>query len=132
MGKLYTSDVTDRDWAILRAFLVRRKRRGPKSRVDLRLVVNGIFYRLRTGCQWRYLPKEYGDWRVISAYFYRWSRSGVWAEINTALREQCREKAGKYKQPTAAVIDAQSVKTVQKGGSGVMTQGKRSKAENAT
>jgi putative transposase len=74
----YDSDITDTDWAILSIFLVRKKRCGPKSRIDLRVVVNGIFYRLRTGCQWRYLPREYGDWRVVSAYFYRWSRCGVW------------------------------------------------------
>jgi putative transposase len=117
MEKLYLSDVTDSEWDVLREFLVRKKRRGPKSSVDLRLVVNGIFYRLRTGCQWRLLPKEYGDGSVISAYFYRWSHSGVWERINTALRERCREQAGKAKQPTAAIIDAQSVKTVQKGGS---------------
>ena len=123
--KTYLSDVNDRDWAILSVFLVRKKRCGPKSGVNLRLVVNGIFYRLRTGCQWRMLPREYGDWRVISAYFYRWSRSGIWEKINTSLREQCREKAGKYKQPTAAIVDAQSVKTVQKGGNEAMTQAKK-------
>jgi putative transposase len=86
MERIYSSDLTDSDWALLCDFLVRTKRCGPKSRVDLRLVVNGIFYRLRTGCQWRMLPKDYGDWSVISAYFYRWSRTGIWEQINTALR----------------------------------------------
>ena len=130
MEKHHLSDISDNDWAILSEFLVRRKRCGPKSRVDLRLVVNGIFYRIRTGCQWRYLPKEYGDWRVVSAYFYRWSRLGVWEKVNTALREQCREKAGKHRQPTAAIIDSQSVKTVQKGGSAAMMRARKSRAEN--
>ena len=131
MDRLYSSDLTDSEWELLQGYLVRRKRRGPKSRVDLRLVVNGIFYRLRTGCQWRYLPKDYGDWRVISAYFYRWSRSGIWEQINTALRERCREQAGKDKQPTAAIIDAQSVKTVQKGGSAATMRERKPRGASA-
>jgi putative transposase len=126
----YDSDITDNDWTLLSPYLVRKKRCGLKSRVDLRKVVNGIFYRIRTGCQWRYLPKDYGDWRVISAYFYRWSRAGIWEQINTELREQCREKAAKYKQPTVAIIDAQSVKTTQKGGSAAMMQAKKPRDAN--
>ena len=100
------SDISDDYWAILSIFLASKKHCGPKSRINVRCVVNGIFYRIRTGCQWRYLPKEYGDWRAISAYFYRWSHAGIWETINTALCEQCREKTGKYKHPTAAIIDA--------------------------
>ncbi len=113
--KLYDSDVTDAQWEALEPYVKKRKRRGPKSRTDLRLVVNGIFYRLRTGCQWRMLPKEYGKWEKVSAYWYRWSKSGLWETINTALREALREKAGRKRQPTAAIIDSQSVKTAQKG-----------------
>lgn len=117
--QLYSSDVTDAQWSMLADYIIRKKRRGPKSRTDLRQVVNAIFYRLRTGCQWRMLPKEYGDWRRLSAYWYRWSRNGMWEKINTAFRETLREKAERKRQPTAAIIDSQSVKTAQKGGSAV-------------
>lgn len=127
----YGSDVNDAEWEVLRGFVERKKRRGPKSRVDLRRVMDGIFYRLRTGCQWRMLPKEFGDWRVISGYWYRWCRTGVWENLNTALRERIRVERGKHPRPTVAIIDAQSVKTAQKGGSAAMTLARKSKAGNA-
>jgi putative transposase len=130
--RVYNSDVTDEQWAILLPHLVRKKRRGPKSRQDLRRVVNAIFYRLRTGCQWRMLPKEYGPWEPIYGYWYRWSTSGLWEKINTVLRETLREKAGRKRQPTGAVIDSQSVKTAQKGGSAVSTRANSRRAANAT
>jgi putative transposase len=130
--KRYDSDVTDAQWEALEPYVKKRKRRGPKSRADLRQVVNGIFYRLRTGCQWRLLPKEYGNWEKVSAYWYRWSANGLWETVNTALREALREKSGRKRQPTAAVIDSQSVKTAQKGGSAVMTRASRSRAVSGT
>jgi putative transposase len=114
--QVYDSDITDAQWEALEAYIKKRKRRGPKSRTDLRLVVNGIFYRLRTGCQWRMLPKEYGKWEKVSAYWYRWSANGVWEKINTQLREALRVREGRKPKPTAAIIDSQSVKTAQKGG----------------
>jgi putative transposase len=131
--RLYDSDVTDEQWAVLEAHVKPQKRRGPKSRKEMRRVINGIFYRLRTGCQWRMLPKEYGGWEAIYGYWYRWSRNGLWEKINTQLRETLRVKAGKQAQPTAAVIDSQSVKTAQKGGaaSGMM-RGNSRKAANGT
>jgi len=130
--QLYDSDVTDGQWEILQPHLTRKKRRGPKSRQDLRRVVNGIFYRLRTGCQWRMLPKEYGGWEATYGYWYRWSQNGLWEKINTALREALREKAGRKRQPTAAVIDSQSVKTVQKGGIAVTMRANKSRDASAT
>jgi transposase len=130
--KLYDSDVTDAQWEELEPHIKKPKRRGPKSRANLRLVVNGIFYRLRTGCQWRMLPKEYGKWEKVSAYWYRWSKSGLWEKINTVLREKLREKEGRKKEPTAAIIDSQSVKTAQKGGSAGMMRASSRKAASAT
>lgn len=130
--KLYDSDVSDAQWSVLEAHVKQKKRRGPKSRVDMRRVVNGIFYRLRTGCQWRMLPKEYGRWEVVYGYWYRWSRNGLWERLNTLLREQLRRKAGKEAEPTAAIIDSQSVKTAQKGGSAVTMQARKSRAASGT
>ncbi len=130
--KLYASDITDLQWDALAPHIRKKKRRGPKSRADLRQVVNGIFYRLRTGCQWRMLPKEYGNWEKVSAYWYRWSRNGIWERINTCLRESLRIREGRKRQPSAAIIDSQSVKTVQKGGRADSTRASRSRAASAT
>src|SRR5512144_1442817 len=116
MDKLYATDLTDVQWAVIEPEVVKKKRRGPKSRVDLRTVVNAIFYRLRTGCQWRRLPKEYPNWEKVSGYWQRWCRHGRWRRLYTRLREKVRKKAGKNTVPSVAIIDSQSVKTVQKGG----------------
>lgn len=114
---IYDSDLNDAQWALLAPHIIKKKRRGPKSRVDLRAVVNAIFYRLRSGCQWRLLPKDYPAWPVVFGYWRRWQESGVWQRINTVLREEARVKAGRKAQPTAAIIDSRTVKTTQKGGS---------------
>lgn len=125
MHKLYATDLTDTQWAVMESEVVKKKRRGPKSRVDLRAVVNAIFYRLRTGCQWRLLPKEYPNWEKGSGYWQRWCRTGLWRRLNTRLREQVRKKMGKNIAPRVAIIDSQSVKTVQKGGPAGTTVAKR-------
>jgi transposase len=107
--------MSDEEWAVLEPLVTRKKRRGPKSRADLRQVVNAIRYGMRTGCQWRALPKEYGScWRAYG-YFYRWQRNGTLERVNTALRQEVRRRAGRDAEPTAAIMDSQSVKTVQKG-----------------
>ena len=127
----YPSDLRDEEWEILEPLVRREKRRGPKSRADLRQMVNGIRYVMRTGCQWRALPKDFGScWRVYG-YFYRWQRNGTLERINTALRQEVRKRAGREEEPTAAIIDSQSVKTVQKGGRAVTTRARKSKAGNA-
>lgn len=122
---MYDSDLNDEEWNRLKPFIEKPDRSGPKSDVDLRQVVNGIFYRQRTGCQWRMLPKDYGDWWVVSGYWYRWSRNDTWKRINTALREELRVASGKKPNPTVAILDSQSVKTAQKGGCAVMTEARR-------
>ena len=126
--RLYDSDVTDAQWAVLEPHVHRKKRRGPKSRVDLRVVVNAIFYRMRTGCQWRMLPKGYGSWEVVYGYWYRWARNGTWERITTALREAVRRQAGKRAKPTVAITDSQSVRTVRKGGGAASMPARGSRA----
>ena len=117
----YPSDLTDKQWDLIRPDIVRGKRRGPKSNVDLRAVVNAIFYRLRTGCQWRYLPHEYASPDVVRGYWRRWRENGLWERLNTRLREAIRVREGRAPLPTAAIIDSQSVRTVQKGGTAAST-----------
>jgi putative transposase len=131
MSENYATDMTDAQWALLEPLMPCKKRRGPKSRVALRRIVDAIFYRQRTGCQWRLLPKEYPNWEKVSAYWQRWMRNGLWVRINTALREAARIKGGRKPQPTAAIIDSQSVKTAQKGGRVVMMRAKKSRGASA-
>ena len=81
-----------------------------------REVLNAIFYVLRTGCQWRYLPQSYPNWKTVYSCFRRWSLSGAWDEVVVALRIDVRYEQGRGALPTAAIIDTQSIKTTEKGG----------------
>jgi putative transposase len=114
--QLYPSDLTDREWEHLRRLIPAPKIGGrPRSR-DMRQIVNAIFYVLRTGCAWRYLPREYPPWQTVYGYLRRFCRSGDWQRIHEHLRRRVRQAAGRQSQPSAAIIDSQSVKTTHRGG----------------
>ena len=110
----YPSDLSDAQWEVVAPVL--RRAVGHSGHVPRREVLNAIFYVLRTGCQWRYLPQSYPNWKTVYSCFRRWSRSGAWDEIVSALRVEVRYAQGRKATPTAAVIDTQSVKTSEKGG----------------
>jgi transposase len=82
----------------------------------MREVVNGLMYVLGTGCQWRYLPKDFPPSGTVYRYFSRWNRHGTLDKIHQVLYAKCREKAGRNAEPTACIIDSQSVKSAEKGG----------------
>jgi putative transposase len=82
----------------------------------MRLVLNAIFYLDRTGCAWRYLPREYPPWETVYGYFRRWRQSGLWRRLNDRLRSRVRQAEGRVSQPSAAILDSQSVKTTGRGG----------------
>ena len=97
-------------------FIPPAKRGGGKRRTDMRAVMNGVMYVLSTGCQWRYLPKDFPPRSTVHNYFIWWQCDGVLDLIHHALYVECREKAAREASPTACIIDSQSVKSAEKGG----------------
>ena len=126
----YATDISDVEWKILEP-LVEPKQKGRRRLHGLREIVNAIRYVQRTGCQWRLLPKDFPPWRSVYVTFWRWRNSGLWERIMHELRRRVRVKAGRNPDPTLAIIDSQSVKTVQKGGSAAMMRARKRKAANA-
>ena len=114
--KRYESDVTDQEWAIIEPMLPEQGPMGRPRQTDLREVFNAIQYVLATGCQWRALPSDFPPYSTVVNYFYNWQGSGVFDRMMDALRELARAQAGREAEPTAAIIDSQSVKTTESGG----------------
>ncbi len=114
---VYPSDLSDAQWELIAPVL--RAAIGRSGRISRRAILNAIFYVHRTGCQWRYLPKEYPHWKSVYSCFWRWQRSGVWDAVLEELRLEMRYAQGRQALPSAAIIDSQSVPTSEKGGSGL-------------
>jgi putative transposase len=113
----YPSDLSDEQWVLLEGLDI-NKHWGPgrRMRLELRAVINAILYLLRTGCAWRYLPREYPNYNSVYYHYHKWCWDGTWEMVNTVLRERVRQQAGRQAQPSLAIIDSQSVKTTEVGG----------------
>lgn len=114
--QLYPGDLSDREYEYIKPLIPPAKPGGRSRTTDMRLVLNAIFYLNRTGCQWRYLPREYPPWQTVYGYLRAWRESGLWERIHDRLRALVREREGRVRQPSAAILDSQSVKTTQRGG----------------
>ena len=131
----YPSDLTDEEWKLVEPLIPPAKSGGGKRTVVMRDIVDGLMYVLSTGCQWRAIPKDLPPKSSVYDYFDLWSWDGTLDRIHEALYAQCRERASREASPTAAIIDSQSVKSAEKGGSPIrraMMRARKSKARNVT
>lgn len=113
MSKTYPSNLSDAEWDCLQRFLPPRTPQARLRRHSLRTLFDAIFYLLRTGCPWRYLPSNFLPWQTAYYHFKRFDRTGLWLRLFRALRAAERQRVGKDPHPSAAIMDAQSVKTVE-------------------
>jgi putative transposase len=126
----YPSDISDEVWEILEPLIPPEKPGGHPRTTNMREVINAIWYVLISGCQWRMLPHEFPPWSTVWGYFRIWRKAGVWEQMHTSLREHLRSRLGREPTPSAVIIDSQSVKTSQKGGSVAMTAQRKSMVES--
>ena len=110
----YQSDLKEQEWKMLEPLLPQPSSQGTRGRPQewpLREIINGILYVLRTGCQWRLMPHDLPPWQSVYYHHRKWRQNGLWEKINTVLREKVRQSQGREATPSAAIVDAQSVKT---------------------
>lgn len=114
--KPYSTDLTNPEWGLLAPELPPPESVGAPRTTNLREVVNAILYRLHNGCAWRALPHDFPPEGTVRDYFHRWRRTGLWQHINDVLRRQVRKAEGRNEEPSAAIIDSQSVKGTRTSG----------------
>lgn len=109
--KAYPSDLTDAEWEILEPLIPAISPEAVIVVHSRREIVNGILYVLRSGCPWRLLPNDLPAWGTVYYYFRTWRNQGIWDQVLETLRKRMRQKQGRNEEPSAAVIDSQSIKT---------------------
>lgn len=124
-GKRYPSDLSDEEWALLESLIPDSRSGGRPRSPNMHEVMNGIFYVLRGGIPWRFLPKEFPPWQTVYHYFRLWRMDGTWEMMNARLREQVRRQSGRETTPSAGVMDSQSAKTTERGDLGATTGARR-------
>jgi transposase len=131
----YPSDLTDAEWRLIEPLIPPAKPGGNQRTVVMREVVNGLMYILSTGCQWRAIPRDLAARSTVNRYFVGWTEDGTVDRLHHTLYVTCRELAEREASPTVAIIDSQSVKSAEKGGSRSirrgMTQARKSRARSA-
>jgi transposase len=128
----YPSDLTGPQWAQVSRFIPAPKPGGRPAKYDRREITNALLYVARTGCQWRALPRDLPPWTIVYWYFRRWKADGTLDRLHDELRGDLRAAEGRNRQPSAAVIDSQSVKTTERGARTASMRGRRSTAANGT
>jgi transposase len=123
----YPTDLSDKEWGLIKHLVPEAKAGGRPEEYPKREILNAIFYLLRSGCSWRMLPHDLPPWRIVYYYFRQWRQEGTWQLMHDLLRGDVRVAAGKQRQPSAAILDSQSVKTTEKGGSVATTRANKSR-----
>jgi putative transposase len=113
MSTSYPSDLSDAEWACVQRYVPPMSRRGRPRRHPLRRILDALFYVLRTSCPWRYLPCNFPPWQTVFYHFRRFRLTGAWHLLDTAMHRAERERLGRHPDPSAAIMDSQSVKTVE-------------------
>ena len=116
MRKPYPTDLSDAEWNYIEPHLPAPKGHGRPRTHSPREILNAVFYLLRSGCQWRLLPHDFPRWPTVYHYFRKWRLDGTLEKINRAIRERLRVRLGRDPQPSAGVVDSQSVKSTAVGG----------------
>jgi putative transposase len=116
MRRAYQSDLSDAEWSCLESYLPAPKANGRPRIYPLREILNAIFYVVRSGCAWRLLPHDFPSWKTVYHYFRFWRLDGTWERMHAALRDRVRVRLKRNPQPSAAIVDSQSVKTTGVGG----------------
>lgn len=129
---MYPSDLSDEQWICIEHYFKRPDPRGAVSRHSKRSIVNAIFYVIRTGMQWRMLPKDMPPWQTVYNHFYRLRQIGVWDQVLIDLNKRYRLQAGRHFLPSYGLIDAQSVKTQYRGEERGFDGGKKNKRKKKT
>jgi transposase len=131
--KPYPSDLSDAEWEKIKPLLPGPNTLGSPRTVDLREILNAIFYRVDNGCKWRAIPHDFPPHQTVYDYFRRWVKTGLWQQINQALVVQVRQQQGRNAKPSLVIIDSHSIKGTSKGvqKEGLMAS-KRSKDASGT
>jgi transposase len=116
MRKAYQSDLSDAEWSCLEPNLPAPTASGRPRTYTLREILDAIFYVLKSGCAWRLLPHEFPPWKTVYHYFRFWRLDGTWERMHSALRKRVRARLRRNPQPSAAIVDSQSIKTTGVGG----------------
>lgn len=111
--KSYPSDLSDPQWKKLAPHIPPAHARGAPRRINMREIINALRYLARTGCQWRFLPHDLPPWEIVYYYFSQWRDDGSWEQINRDLGIEIRVSVGKDPEPSAGILDSQSVKSTE-------------------